>query len=89
MSAAVRRPSAVVTVPFSSSDDTAVDWAVEQFERSGEPGPLVVVPFDPRAVSAADYAELRVRFAHRLAGRFSVAVGKTGLWFVALPEAVQ
>lgn len=88
MSAAVRRPS-VVVVPFTASDDTAVDWAVEQFAQEGGSGPLVVQPFDPRAVSVADYAELQVRFAYRLRGRFTVAVGKSGLWFAPLPEAVQ
>ena len=67
-------PVVALTVPFSLADDSAVTWAVEQFDATGAAALRVIHP-DPRRVAETDLAELRVRFAHRLRGRFVVSCG--------------
>jgi hypothetical protein len=64
----------VYVVPFSVDDDSAVSWAVKEFDRSGHDTLLVFHP-DPNGVTGAGLAELRARFAGHLAGRYRVSVG--------------
>lgn len=64
----------VVTVPFSADDDSAVAWAVEQFDPASKDVLLVVHP-DARGLTYFELAELRDRFADHLAGRFEVFTG--------------
>jgi hypothetical protein len=68
------RPEAVAVLPFSSEDDSAVTWAVHQFEADDREELKVVHP-DPHGVGCPELAELRVRFASNLAGRYRVWAG--------------
>jgi hypothetical protein len=68
------RPEAVAVLPFSAEDDSAVTWAVHQFE-SDDREELKVVHPDPHGVGYPELAELRVRFASHLAGRYRVEAG--------------
>lgn len=70
---AAGRVETVVT-PFSPADDSAVTWAVEQFDPLDRDVLLVVHPA-PRGVTYFDLAELRDRFAGRLVGRYEVFTG--------------
>jgi hypothetical protein len=80
-------PTAVYVVPFSAADDSAVSWAVKEFDRSGH-GMLLIFHPDPHGVTAAELAEVRDRFAAHLAGRYRVSVGHPhapqGEWYPAL-----
>lgn len=64
----------LVVTPYSANDDSAVTWAVEQFDDLDKDVLLVVHP-DPRGLSYFDLSDLRDRFAGRLAGRFEVFTG--------------
>lgn len=68
------RPETVAVLPFSAEDDSAVSWAVHQFDADDSDELLVVHP-DPRGVAYPELAELRVRFASHLAGRYRVEAG--------------
>jgi hypothetical protein len=63
-----------VVTPFTAGDDSAVTWAVEQFDELDKDVLLVVHP-DPHGLSYFDLADLRDRFAGRLAGRYEVFTG--------------
>lgn len=66
--------SPVVVLPFSADDDTAVSWAVHQFESDGRDELKIVHP-DPRGVGYVELSEIRVRFESHLSGRFRVEAG--------------
>ena len=61
-------------MPFSAADDTPVGWAVARFD-AGDQDVLLVVHPDRHGVSYPKLAELRDRFAARLAGRYEVFTG--------------
>jgi hypothetical protein len=64
----------VVALPFSPDDDSAVAWAVEQFDPASKDVLLVVHP-DACGLTYFELAELRDRFAEHLAGRYEVFTG--------------
>jgi hypothetical protein len=65
---------AVYIVPFSAEDDSAISWAVKEFDRSGHQTLIVFHP-NPDGISRAGLAELRDRFASHWAGQYEVHVG--------------
>ena len=66
--------ASVAVLPFSSEDDSAVTWALTQFDADDHAELRVVHP-DPRGVGYPELAELQVRFASHCAGRYRVWVG--------------
>ena len=63
-----------VVAPFSATDDSAVRCAVEQFDPIDKDVLLVVHP-EPDGLSYFDLADLQLRFAGELAGRYEVFTG--------------
>jgi hypothetical protein len=72
-----RATGRVVTavLPFSPADDSAVTWAVGQFDPQSDKDVLLVVHPDPAGLTFPELSELRDRFALRLAGRYEVFTG--------------
>jgi hypothetical protein len=65
----------VMTVlPYSSADDTAVSWAIDEFDPQDKDVLLVIHP-DPAGLAYPELAELRERFAEQLHGRYEVFTG--------------
>jgi hypothetical protein len=63
-----------VVVPFSTADDSAVRRAVEEFEALDKDVLLVVHP-EPWGIDFFDLADLQLRFAALLLGRYEVFTG--------------
>ena len=63
-----------VVLPYSAEDDSAVSWAVAEFDPQDKDVLLVVHP-DPTELGYPELAELRDRFSRQLVGQYEVFTG--------------